>query len=110
MAVPADDVATVRSWCTGRVPVQMRDRVRVECEVSDRHLTVVEVRSAWDGVGRHTREEVARLRWTQTRREWSLYARTGNLQWCRYDLLPPSSAVEPLLDEIDRDPTGIFWG
>jgi hypothetical protein len=27
-----------------------------------------------------------------------------------YELAPPSSNVEDLLAEVNRDPTGIFWG
>ena len=54
VAVPADDVATVRRWCEGRVPVQMQERVRLECDVSGRHLTVIEARpprTAWAILG-----------------------------------------------------------
>ncbi len=31
-------------------------------------------------------------------------------RWHLYDLLEPSPDVLVLLDEIDRDPTCIFWG
>ncbi|WP_353962106.1 DUF3024 domain-containing protein [Micromonospora lupini] len=33
-----------------------------------------------------------------------------NLRFHRYDHAPPSAAVNLLLEEISRDPTGIFWG
>jgi Protein of unknown function (DUF3024) len=39
-----------------------------------------------------------------------LYWRDRNLRFNIYDLLPPSDRVDDLLDEIDRDPTCIFWG
>jgi hypothetical protein len=32
------------------------------------------------------------------------------LRFHRYDRIEPSAAVTALIDEIDRDPTGIFWG
>ena len=41
---------------------------------------------------------------------WSLSWRDRNLRFHAYDLLAPSRRVEDLLAEIDRDPTGIFWG
>jgi hypothetical protein len=28
----------------------------------------------------------------------------------RYDRIEPSADIAALIDEIDRDPTGIFWG
>jgi Protein of unknown function (DUF3024) len=40
---------------------------------------------------------------------WALYWRDRNLRFHAYDL-PPSRAVDDLLAEINRDPTGIFWG
>ncbi|MDG4757747.1 DUF3024 domain-containing protein [Micromonospora sp. WMMD710] len=33
---------------------------------------------------------------------------TRNIRFRRYDLAPPSARVSVLLDEISRDPTGIF--
>lgn len=39
-----------------------------------------------------------------------LYWRDRNLKFHRYDLIEPTANVTELLTEIDRDPTGIFWG
>ena len=82
----------------------------MECDVTDRHLTVVEVRPPWDGVGEHTRFPVARLKYVAARAEWSLYWRDRNERWRSYDAAPASRSTEPLLAELDRDPSGIFWG
>ncbi len=53
---------------------------------------------------------IARLRYTQARREWTLYRRDRNARWHLYELAEPSADVLRLLDKIDRDPTCIFWG
>jgi hypothetical protein len=50
------------------------------------------------------------LRYIASNKSWALYWRDRNLRFHLYDLLAPSSRVEDLLGEIDRDPTGIFWG
>jgi hypothetical protein len=68
------------------------------------------VRPPWDGRGRHTRFPIARLRYTAATGLWSLYWRDRNLKFHLYDLAEPTANVEALLDEIDRDPTSIFWG
>lgn len=57
-----------------------------------------------------TRFPIAHLRYTKTRGEWTLYWRDRNLRFHRYELVQPSPNVGDLLAEIDRDPTGIFWG
>jgi hypothetical protein len=58
----------------------------------------------WSTVG------VARLRYTATKREWTLQSADSNGRWSRCEYINPVARVDVLLDEIDRDPTGIFWG
>ena len=90
----------------------LRDEVRVEVDVTDRHLTVLECRAPWHpGMGEEwTRFPIARLRFTKTQRLWSLFWRDRNLRFHAYDLVPATPRVDELLAEIDRDPTAIFWG
>lgn len=110
--LPETDVARVQRWCESRVPERARHQVRVECEVAQRHLTIIERRAPWRGEDgtEWTRFPIARLRYTKTSRTWSLYWRDRNLRFHDYDLLQPSASVEDMLAELERDPTGIFWG
>ncbi|MGA2929661.1 MAG: DUF3024 domain-containing protein [Solirubrobacteraceae bacterium] len=63
-----------------------------------------------------TRSPVARLRWSVSRREWTLFWRDRNHRWHRYECTAPTTEIARLLEiawlleKIDRDPTGIFWG
>jgi hypothetical protein len=112
MPLPELDVARVRRWCAARVPEHARHQVRVECEPAPRHLTIVERRAPWrEDLGPEwTSVPVARLRYTAGDKSWTLYWRDRLLRFHLYDQLPPSHSVNDLLDELDRDPTGIFWG
>ncbi|WP_433358519.1 DUF3024 domain-containing protein [Micromonospora saelicesensis] len=86
--------------------------MRIECEEAVRHLTIVECRAPWraDLGSEGSRLPVARLRFTRTTGIWTLYYRDRSLRFHRYDLIPPTTNVVELLDELDRDPTAIFWG
>lgn len=86
--------------------------MRVECQVTTRHLTVVERRAPWreDFGPEWTSLPIARLHYTAASKTWQLYWRDRNLRFHRYDLLAPSPNVQDLLDELERDPTCIFWG
>jgi len=112
MALPELDVARVQQWCAARVPEHVRHQVRVECQVAPRHLTIVERRPPWreDDGPEWTSFPVARLRYTAASKSWTLYWRDRDLRFHIYDQLAPSSRVEDLLTELERDPTGIFWG
>ncbi|WP_442929573.1 DUF3024 domain-containing protein [Micromonospora sp. WMMC250] len=110
--LPEADTARVRRWCDQRIPERVRDQVRIVCEEAARHLTIVECRALWhdDSESEGTRLPVARLGYTRTTGTWTRYYRDRSLRFRRYDLMPPTANVGELLDEIDRDPTAIFWG
>ena len=110
--LPELDVARVRRWCEQRVPVHVRDQIRVEVDVAPRHLTIVECRPPWrpEAGPEWTRFPIARLRYTKASGRWSLLWRDRHLRFHAYDRLAPSAHVDDLLREIDADPTAIFWG
>jgi hypothetical protein len=54
--------------------------------------------------------KIAQLRFNDTDRSWALYWADRNERWQRYRDLDPSENVGALLDEIDEDPTCIFFG
>lgn len=112
MAVPDLDVARVQRWCADRVPEHARHQVRVECQLAPTHLTIIERRAPWrEDYGPHWSSlPIARLRYTATAKSWTLYWRDRNLRFHLYDSIQASPHVEHLLAEIDRNPTGIFWG
>lgn len=66
MALPETDLHRIRLWARERVPEHLWDQVKVEADISDRHVDIVEVRPPWDGVGEHTRFPITRLRHTKS--------------------------------------------
>ncbi len=52
----------------------------------------------------------ARMKYDATTCGWTLYWFDRNSKAHRYDLVEPHQPVAALLDEIERDPTAIFWG
>ncbi len=112
MAVPELDIARVRRWCAERVPEHARHQVRVECQVAPRYLTIVERRPPWhESSGPEwTSFPIARLRYNASAKSWTLYWRDRDLRFHIYGWLAPSNRVDDLLNEIDLDPTCLFWG
>ena len=102
----------MQRWCRARVPERVRDEVRVEADVAERHVTVVECRPPWrvDVDAEWTRSPIARFRYSKSTGLWSLFWRDRNQKFHAYARVPASARVAELLAEVDRDPTGIFWG
>lgn len=110
--LPGLDVAIVRLYCEQRVPPDVLDQLRVDLVVSRGAVTIVERRPPWrEGIGPEwTTHGIARLRYTVRSGLWTLYWKDRNARWHRYDLIEPTRDIRVLLDEVDRDPTCIFWG
>jgi hypothetical protein len=102
----------LRAYCDRRVPEHARHQVRLEYELRGPAATIVERRVPWRPVRPDepwTRSPVARFRFDPDHRRWSLEWRDRNGRWHPYDI-EPAADLGDLLAELDRDPTGIFWG
>lgn len=111
LRVPEFDLARVRRFCHDRIPEHIRDQVRLEADVRGRSITILECRPLWsDPEAEWTRMKIAQLRYDELARSWTLYWADRNQRWHRYRDLGPSENVGDLLDEIDQDPTCIFFG
>ena len=110
MAIPETDLRRIQTWCRRRVPEHLWPQVKVEADVDPRHVTIVEVRPPWDGVGEPTRSPIARLRYTVATGLWSIYWCDRNLRFHEYDRKRPSKNVQSLLDHIAESGDPIFWG
>ncbi len=110
MTLPETDLLRIARWCRARVPEHLWDQLRVECEIADRHVTIVETRPPWDGRGDWTRFPIARLRYTAASGLWSLYWRDRNLAFHAYRDMKPTAHVQHLLDYIADSGDPIFFG
>ncbi|MDP9340673.1 MAG: DUF3024 domain-containing protein [Actinomycetota bacterium] len=102
----------VARYCADRTPAQHRDEIRMEYTIRGPSITIFECRPPWrpDFGPEWTRMPIAQLRYNPGASLWTLYRADRNSRWHVYELIDPAPGVEPLLAEIDADPTGIFWG
>jgi hypothetical protein len=86
--------------------------MRLEVDADTTSVTIYDCRPPGrpDGDPAWTRQEVARLRWTDKYGTWILFWADRHGKWHRYRQLPPSAKIDTHLTEIDNDPTGIFLG
>lgn len=105
--------SAVEIFCESRIPEEHRDEIRLECSRRGNSITIVERRPPWNPelIGHEwSTMKVAQLRHDPASKQWSLYCCDRNERWWPYDNTDPTVSVDPLLAEIDADPTGIFWG
>ena len=111
VAVPDLDLARIRAYCDTKVPPHLRDEARVEADIRGHSVTIFDCRPPWhERLTEWSRVPVAQLRYKPSSHAWTLYWADRNSRWHLYEDLDADQPVRALIDEIDNDPSGIFWG
>ncbi|CAN5863504.1 hypothetical protein BH09ACT7_BH09ACT7_20350 [soil metagenome] len=111
MPLPTEDVAVIREWAgalNAGMPPQVAAELRYEIETDRNAVTVFECRQM-DTSESWFKVPLARLRFFRSR-GWELYYADRDSNFHVYEQVEPTQYVAELLDEIDDDPTCIFFG
>jgi hypothetical protein len=112
MERPPDlDLEKIRRFAATRFPAKFVAEMRVECEIKGFEVVLYGARAPWTKeLGPEwTRLKVAQLQFHPTKQRWTLSWSDSDGIWHRYDLVRPGG-IDRMLEEIEDDPTGIFWG
>lgn len=93
-----------------RPPPSLRKEVDFGYRLSGQNVEIFEIRPVFMGKGKYHEMAVARARYVKTQRVWKLYWQRQDLRWHIYQPLPQSRSLERVIEEIDVDPYGCFWG
>ncbi|GAA4842815.1 DUF3024 domain-containing protein [Actinomycetospora corticicola] len=112
MQVTDEHRAIVRRWCTRRVPESQRDSMQISYSERAGRITLScrrapvfpELATEWSTA------PIAQLRYDAADARWVLLWPDSGGRWHRYPDETKASSPAPLLDIVDADPTGIFWG
>lgn len=97
-------------YCDKKIPPQFRNELRAEFEIRGNEVYLFECRAPWLGEGDWTRMKVARFKKDPKTETWLLYWADRNSKWRQYPPLPFHARIEKLLDEVEKNETGAFWG
>lgn len=97
-------------YCRGKVPPDVRDKIRIEYKITGNEVKLFECRPRFDDHSVWTQLPVARFEKDEKRNTWLLYCADRNSKWHLFGLNAENKNIEKLLAEVERDTTGIFWG
>ena len=98
------------AYCAKRVPAAVRSKVRVGYRIEGNAVILYEERPAFRPPYDWQEMVVAKFTYVDTQGKWRLSCQHRDFRWHTYQALPTASSFAELLDEVDADPTGIFWG
>ena len=93
-----------------RPPAHIRDQLDIRANINGSELVIVAVRPAFQDKTRLVEHPVAKAKWVDTRKVWRLFWMRADLKWHAYPPLPEASSISTILDEVDRDANGCFFG
>jgi hypothetical protein len=99
----------VGTYCEKRNPAHVRDQMRLSFSVRGSSITLFDERPSYLDEKVWIKMSVAQFRYGEDGK-WTLYCADRNSRWHEYWDLDASENLQDLLDEVDDDPTCIFWG
>lgn len=96
-------------YCDKKIPAHVKHQINLSFKFRGNSVTLIENRVPWrKDITDWTSMPVAQLRYNEKINQWKLYCADRNSKWHWYNKF--ESGLDECLAEIDRDPTGIFWG
>ena len=100
----------LQAFCEQRIPLHVRDRVRLNCASRGSVVTLFEERIGFRDSSKWTQNPVAQFRHNPKTKEWTLYCADRNGRWHLYAYSEATKNIDDLIKAVDEDQTGIFWG
>ncbi len=99
----------LKKYCQERVPAAWRYKIKLKYSISGQYITLMEERLLFRNKIKRMNNFIAQFRYDNESGKWTLYWRRSNEQWDLYTEAAPSLNLFDLLEEMDKDPLGIFW-
>jgi hypothetical protein len=113
MAIPELEQERVsralRRYCD-KVPLHIRDKLTKDFRVVRSDVELFERRPHYLDKHRQVEHVVAKFRYNAKRGSWTLFWCDRNERWHSYDGFEDRRDFSELLQEVEADPTCIFWG
>ncbi len=102
--------AKLTKFCARKAPPEVSEQLRLVFKVQGDAVTLHEKRPAIGVPGAWVETRVAKIRYDAKGRRWTLDSADRGGRWHAYKAAGPLPSLDAAIAEIDRDPTGIFWG
>ncbi len=98
------------NYCKNKVPMHLRDQIKLSYEIRGNNVTLYEERPHFQDPLEWTKSVVAQFRYNPNEEIWAIYWKRYTGKWYKYDDAEPNLNLEVLIEIVDRDQLGLFWG
>lgn len=93
-------------FCEERIPPHARDQIKLLFIIKGNKVILIESRPYFDDPDQWSEMPVAQFEYSKTTKKWSLFGYNRNDRRLPYS----KGSLEKLIQDVDKDATGIFWG
>lgn len=97
-------------YCRTRIPSWLKDELRLKFTIAEDSATVFQERRRCQGTCEWFRTPLAQFRYSESLNQWTLHHYETHQQWRLYLNINPSLDLNKLIQAVDDDPLGFFWG
>src|SRR5665811_135914 len=104
--------STIKKYVESKRPDNQEIRAQLDFGYSyDGKIAILyEIRPFWNNPKEIQNIEFAKIRFYKSRQVWNLYWVRASLKWELYEPFPESSRLEKIIEIIDEDKYGCFYG
>lgn len=103
--------ALLGAYCEKRIPEFVRSQLRLEYRIRGDSAELIERRVPWrDPEGEWTSAPMAKFTFDEESNLWTLKWRDRNGRFHEFAPTVKAAKLGDLIEVVDRDETGIFWG
>lgn len=93
-------------FCDNRIPPEIRDQIKLLFKINGNKVILIESRPYYNDPTKWTEMPIAQFEYSATTKMWSLFGYNRNDK-----RLPIArGSLDTLIEAVDKDKTGIFWG
>ncbi|MBU0518061.1 DUF3024 domain-containing protein [bacterium] len=98
------------AYCARRSPEHLKNKLIISHKIRGNSVTIYERRPRFSKPDEWYEMIVAKFRFDSKTETWTLYYPDKNSRLHKYTEIEPTADIAVLLEEVDEDPTRIFWG
>ncbi len=100
----------VGGFCSRKTPAHLKNKLRFDYEIEKQNVIIYEIRPVWNNPADFTKMPIAKLTYVNSRKIWKLYWKRANGKWDKYDPKESAKKLRTLVQAIEEDSYGCFFG
>ena len=93
-----------------RPPERARHQVDLSYEIKNQSVEIFLLRVFWRDQSQTVREPIVKATYDKNSRKWKIYWQRADMRWHLYEPYPEAQDLEIVLQIVEEDPYGCFWG